>query len=56
MRHRLTLICNVDENVPDKVIGDPFRLRQILTNFLNHSVENTAKGQISLALQPDKHN
>jgi signal transduction histidine kinase/CheY-like chemotaxis protein len=44
----VTLTCKVDENVPDKVIGDPYRLRQILTIFLNHSVENTAKGQISL--------
>jgi signal transduction histidine kinase/CheY-like chemotaxis protein len=39
---------NVEENVPEKVIGDPFRLRQILTNFLNHSVENTHKGQICM--------
>jgi signal transduction histidine kinase/CheY-like chemotaxis protein len=45
---QVALNCNVDENVPDKVIGDPFRLRQILTNFLNHSVENTSKGQINL--------
>jgi len=34
--------------VPDKVIGDPYRLRQVLTIFLNHSIENTAKGQIIL--------
>ena len=40
--------CNVDEDVPDKVIGDPYRLRQVLTNFLNHSIENTDKGSISL--------
>jgi signal transduction histidine kinase/CheY-like chemotaxis protein len=45
---QVALTCKVDENVPDKVVGDPSRLRQILTNFLNHSVENTAKGQISL--------
>jgi len=38
----------IDENVPDKVIGDPLRLRQILTNFLNHSSQNTAKGLINL--------
>ena len=38
----------IDENVPDKVIGDPLRLRQILTNFLNHSVKNTDKGIINL--------
>jgi len=40
--------CNVEENVPDNVIGDPFRLRQVLTNFINHSAANTVKGQISL--------
>jgi signal transduction histidine kinase/CheY-like chemotaxis protein len=45
---QVALTCKVDENVPDKVVGDPSRLRQILTNFLNYSVENTAKGQISL--------
>ena len=45
---RVQLTCNVEENVPDKVIGDPFRLRQILTNLLNHSADNTADGKISL--------
>ena len=38
----------IDENVPDKVIGDPIRLRQILTNLLNHSSKNTGKGIINL--------
>jgi signal transduction histidine kinase/CheY-like chemotaxis protein len=45
---QVALNCNVDENVPDKVIGDPFRLRQILTNFIKLSVESTDKGVISL--------
>lgn len=45
---RVQLTCNVEENVPDKVIGDPFRLRQVLTNLLNHSSDNTADGKISL--------
>jgi signal transduction histidine kinase/CheY-like chemotaxis protein len=44
----VTLVCNVDDNVPDKIIGDPLRLRQILTNFINHSIVNTSKGQINL--------
>ena len=38
----------VDENVPVSIISDPYRLRQILTNLINHSVRNTAKGKISL--------
>ncbi len=44
----VAFVCNVDDNVPDKIIGDPFRLRQILTNFINHSIRNTRKGEISL--------
>ena len=33
------LICTIDEKVPESIIGDPFRLRQVLTNLLNHSVK-----------------
>ncbi len=42
------LFCTVNENVPESIIGDPFRLRQILTNLLNHSVRNTENGEIRL--------
>lgn len=45
---QVRLLCSVDDDIPDKIIGDPFRFRQILTNLLNHSIENTSKGQIIL--------
>ena len=44
----LNLVCTVDDNVPESIIGDPFRLRQVLTNLINHSVKNTEKGEIRL--------
>ena len=44
----LRFICSVDDNVPESMIGDPYRLRQILTNLINHSVRNTEKGEIRL--------
>jgi len=44
----LKLLCTVDDNVPESIIGDPFRLRQVLTNLINHSVRNTEKGEIHL--------
>ena len=46
--------CNVEENVPDNLIGDPFRIRQILTNLLNHSIQNTRSGEISLTCSLEK--
>lgn len=44
------LLINIDmqEEIPDRVIGDPSRLRQVLTNFLNHSLSNTSEGVINL--------
>jgi signal transduction histidine kinase/CheY-like chemotaxis protein len=40
--------CDVDDRIPDKLIGDPYRLRQVITNFLNHSVQSTSMGKINL--------
>lgn len=38
----------VDDSVPDTLVGDPFRLRQALTNLLITSIEHTSKGIIDL--------
>ncbi len=38
----------VDDDVPENIIADPFRLRQVLTNLISHSVKNTTKGEIRL--------
>ena len=46
--NELDLISSVDDKIPGSIIGDPFRLRQILTNLLNHSIKNTKKGEIRL--------
>jgi len=42
------LVCIIDDNIPENIIGDPFRIRQVLTNLLNHSIKNTLKGEIRL--------
>jgi signal transduction histidine kinase/CheY-like chemotaxis protein len=44
----LSISCVIEDKVPESIIGDPFRLRQILTNLINHSIKNTEKGEIHL--------
>jgi signal transduction histidine kinase/CheY-like chemotaxis protein len=46
--NNVELNIKVDDNVPISIIGDPFRLRQILTNLFHHSVLGTEKGEIRL--------
>jgi signal transduction histidine kinase/CheY-like chemotaxis protein len=44
----LELTSKITDNVPENIIGDPYRLRQIITNLLNHSISNTESGKIHL--------
>lgn len=38
----------IDEAVPDNLIGDPYRLRQVITNLLNNSIAGTRSGKIRI--------
>jgi PAS domain S-box-containing protein len=50
----LNLAYTIDEEVPDSIIGDPTRLRQILVNLLSNAVKFTKKGEIELSVYLDK--
>ena len=47
---RLELGVLVDPSVPARVVGDPTRLRQILTNLVGNAVKFTALGEVSVTL------
>jgi signal transduction histidine kinase/ligand-binding sensor domain-containing protein/CheY-like chemotaxis protein len=46
----LELITTVDPAVPDWVVGDPGRLRQVLLNLGTNAIKFTTVGEISIAL------
>ncbi len=50
---RLQLVCDIDAAVPRQVVGDPTKLRQILTNLLGNSVKFTQSGHVALRITRD---
>ena len=45
----LTLSCELADNLPEFVLGDGLRLRQILTNLISNSIKFTEQGYIELS-------
>src|SRR5262249_52424427 len=48
----LELICDVQSGVPEAVVGDPIRFKQVLVNLLSNAIKFTENGEVVVTARP----
>ena len=47
----LEVVCDVRPQVPEMAVGDPIRIRQILTNLVGNAIKFTQQGEVAVEVE-----
>ncbi len=47
---KLELLCYLPQDVPENLVGDPGRIRQILVNLIGNAIKFTSEGEVTLSI------
>ncbi|GAA4435967.1 response regulator [Bremerella cremea] len=50
----IELICEIEPETPEKLVGDPVRLRQVLLNLIGNAIKFTPTGEVIVSICPVK--
>lgn len=51
----ITIVSNISENSPEKIVADDIRLSQVLSNLMDNAIRFTERGQISIKTYVEDH-
>ncbi|MBP5329010.1 MAG: response regulator [Spirochaetaceae bacterium] len=51
---KIEIITDIDYSLPEKIIGDPTRVQQILLNLIKNAVKFTPSGYVQISVKADK--
>ena len=54
-RKQLEMITDIADDVPDRLISDPLRIRQVLVNLVSNALKFTRKGEICISVEVKGH-